>query len=227
MRKLALFAILPNEQLTVTIVGMMEKGLREIKKEATAEALAQAAYDLAMEHGVDGFVIDDVVQRAGYSRRTFANYFSCKEEAIASVLRGDPDDFEELVRGLPEDTPLVDVLHAAIRRQLNSERVEQTRNVILLCEAHPALQPYLLEVVSRLRLQGIAVFQELGEDHYSEQYVNLLFGMAFGVLALLFDGSVDVSLPRGSDTPVGPTPLEGFVDTAFTYLRMGFEPKPI
>ena len=206
--------------------AMTDKGLREIKKEATAEALARAAYDLAMERGVDGFLIDDVVQRAGYSRRTFANYFSCKEEAIASMLRGDPSDLEELIRKLPVDTPLLDVLHAAIRRQLSAEKLEQARNVLSLCNTHPTLQPYVLETVSRLRLQGIAVFQEFGGGHYSEQYVNLLFGMAFGVLALLFDGSVDVSPPEESDVGAGPMPLEEFVDTAFGYLRTGFESKP-
>jgi len=204
---------------------MTVKGLREIKKEATSNALARAAYDLAMKHGVDGFVIDDVVQRAGYSRRTFANYFSCKEEAIASVLRGDPDDFERLIRTLPEDTPLLDVLHAAVRRQLSAEKVQETRNLLSLCDTHPALLPYVLEIVSRLRLQGIAAFRQLGGNHYSEQYANLLFGMAFGVIALLFDGSVDVSPSGGSGIRNGPMPLEEFVDTAFGYLRSGFEPK--
>ena len=43
---------------------------------------------LAVERGMDGFIVDDVVQQAGYSRRTFANYFSCKEEAVAAYFMG-------------------------------------------------------------------------------------------------------------------------------------------
>ena len=40
---------------------------------------------LAKERGLDGFVIDEVAELAGYSRRTFANHYPCKEAAVASV----------------------------------------------------------------------------------------------------------------------------------------------
>ena len=59
-------------------------GLRETKPLETSHSAAQAAYELAMERGVDDFTIEDIVDRAGYSRRTFANHYSCKEEAIAA-----------------------------------------------------------------------------------------------------------------------------------------------
>ncbi len=62
-----------------------QTSLRDIKKEKTTNDLAEAAFELAIERGLDGFVVDDIVQRAGYSRRTFANYFSCKEEAVVTV----------------------------------------------------------------------------------------------------------------------------------------------
>ena len=52
--------------------GQGGQGLRDVKREATARALAQAAFDLAVERGLDGFTTDDIVSRAGYSRRTFA-----------------------------------------------------------------------------------------------------------------------------------------------------------
>ncbi len=41
-----------------------ETGLREAKRNATAHSLAQAAFDLARECGLDGFTIDDVAARA-------------------------------------------------------------------------------------------------------------------------------------------------------------------
>src|SRR5690625_3182755 len=62
-----------------------QTSLRDIKKEKTANDIAEAAFELALERGLDGFVVDDIVQQAGYSRRTFANYFSCKEEAVVTV----------------------------------------------------------------------------------------------------------------------------------------------
>lgn len=64
---------------------MVAIGLREKKNLAVAHGLAQATFDLAVERGVDGFTIDDVAGRAGYARRTFANHYSCKEEAITAL----------------------------------------------------------------------------------------------------------------------------------------------
>lgn len=87
---------------------MMNKlSLRDIKREATANALADAAFALALEKGMDGFVVEDVVQRAGYSRRTFANHYSCKEEAIATaalIFKG-ADEVADWIAGLNEDIP--------------------------------------------------------------------------------------------------------------------------
>ncbi len=59
--------------------------LRETKRRTTARALAQAAFDLAVERGVDSFTIDEVAARAGYSRRTFANHYAGKEEGELSA----------------------------------------------------------------------------------------------------------------------------------------------
>ncbi|MEK3715313.1 TetR family transcriptional regulator [Paenibacillus sp. FSL R7-0333] len=69
---------------------MLKRNLRETKKEQTAQILADKAFELALEKGLDGYIIEDVVHRAGYSRRTFSNYYSCKEEALAkaAIFRG-------------------------------------------------------------------------------------------------------------------------------------------
>src|SRR5690606_20653021 len=76
--------------IPIRIVGgdarMDKPSLRAIKREATAQAIAEAAFALARERGLDGFVVDDIVQLAGFSRRTFANYYACKEEAVAMAV---------------------------------------------------------------------------------------------------------------------------------------------
>jgi AcrR family transcriptional regulator len=203
---------------------MTERGLRETKKEATAQALAQAAFELALERGLDGFVIDDVVRRAGYSRRTFANHFSCKEEAIASVLYSGMRDSEEFVSELPKGMSLVDVLHTSIQRQLGQERLEQLRSLVSLCCTHPALVPFVLEAVMEARQATVAVFMKHADGRYPKQYVDLLSGMAYGALAVLFFGEAD-ALGRGEAAPAGDTavPFEEFLETTMTYLRTGFE----
>ncbi|GAB1644771.1 TetR family transcriptional regulator [Krasilnikovia sp. MM14-A1259] len=58
-------------------------GLRERKKAATRQALHEAATRLAAEHGFDQVTVETIADAANVSRRTFFNYFSGKEEAIA------------------------------------------------------------------------------------------------------------------------------------------------
>ena len=202
---------------------MIERGLREIKKEATAQALAQSAFELALERGVDGFIIDEVVRRAGYSRRTFTNYFSCKEEAIASVLFDGVADARDFIRDQPESTSLVDTLHSLIRSQLSSKKLGQLRDVASLCCEYPTLQPHVLEAVMLSRQTTVAAFMEFAKGRYSEQYVITLVGVAYGALALLFDGSLDLLIPGQTETGrSGAVTFEEFLDTTFAYLRTGF-----
>jgi AcrR family transcriptional regulator len=205
---------------------MNERGLREMKKEATAQALAQAAFELAMERGVDGFVIDDVASRAGYSRRTFANHYCCKEEAIASILLSGLRDSESFLLGLPKGTSVLDALHASIKRQLGAEKLDQLQNLLSLCRDHPALVPFILEAVMETYQDRVAIFMEQAEGRYSKLDMSLLFAMAYGAVSLLFYSSLQV-LPPGQDTFEGPdaVPLDEFLEATVARLRTGFESR--
>jgi AcrR family transcriptional regulator len=72
-----------------------EPGLRERKKAATRQALHEAAFRLATEHGADHVTVEAIADEVGVSRRTFSNYFANKEEAL---LYGD----HQRMRGLIE-----------------------------------------------------------------------------------------------------------------------------
>ena len=94
----------------------------EIKKEATAKALRRSRLSSwRLERGLDGFVIADVTQRAGYARRTFANHFSCKEEAVASVLFAGADQSGGFHRRPTRGTSLLDAMHELLRSQMSAE----------------------------------------------------------------------------------------------------------
>src|SRR5690625_2767979 len=84
------------------------KSLRHIKREATANKLADAAFELALEKGLDGFVVEDIVRQAGYSRRTFSNYYSCKEEAVVGVALNfsGASKVEQLIENVDDTVPL-------------------------------------------------------------------------------------------------------------------------
>ena len=202
---------------------MHELGLREIKKEATAHALAESAFELAVERGLDGFVIDDVARRAGYSRRTFANYFSCKEEAVASVLHIGAGNAPVFIADFSEDASLLDVLEALMRRQMSAGMLDTVHRLVALCQETPALEPHILAAVRQICQTTVAALVEFAHGRYSDHYIHMLFAMAYGSLSLLFDGDLDV-LPPGQSNGGSKEAVtfEEFIESMFAYLRNGF-----
>lgn len=210
---------------------MTDMSLREIKRRATAQALAQAAFDLAREHGVDGFTIDDVAAQAGYSRRTFANHYTGKEEAIVAVAA------ERVLRALdtpPDDSlPLVDWLQVVARQQLSDGLLLVLRDLRILAEHHPPLRPHLLEVQRTIRETARDAVLARVEGRGSRMYAHLVVGAAYGALTCVLDGHIPVRLPGPAaseatphsdtgDKNAGEMTVEDFVDLTFTHLREGF-----
>lgn len=202
---------------------MTEPGLREAKRRATAHALAQAAYDLALERGVDGFTIDDVSTRAGYSRRTFANHFTCKEEAITALALERVRGGLESLPPVPEDIPLIDWLMALARHQLSGGMLPLLRQLRALADAHPSLEPYLADVQRQIRqVAQKAVAARAGADA-SPLYPHILVGAAYGAVMSVLDGHVPLRLPgEPGPPPPGAVSVPDFLTTVFRHLRHGF-----
>src|SRR3954469_18002584 len=97
---------------------MSAPGLRERKKQATRAALADAAWNLAAEHGVSAVTIDDIAQAADVSPRTFFNYFSSKEEAVLERTAAIGHALAAAIRARPADEPLTEALCGAVESAL-------------------------------------------------------------------------------------------------------------
>jgi AcrR family transcriptional regulator len=87
-------------------------GRRDRKKQATRQALRNAALQLVAERGFANVTIEDITEAADVAPRTFFNYFSSKESA---VIGADPDRVE-LMRvnliGRPSGESPVEALRA-------------------------------------------------------------------------------------------------------------------
>lgn len=201
--------------------GQVGQGLRDVKREATARALAQAAFDLAVERGLDGFTTDDIVSRAGYSRRTFANHYSCKEEAVVAVVLESVRDGIETPADVPDDAPLLDWLHALARRQLSGPMLPTIRRLQALAHEHPTLEPYVLEAHRRIRLVALEVVSARAGAEHPALYVHLLVGAVYGALAAVLEGPFTIRTPDEPRTP-GSLSVDTFLKTTFTHLRTGF-----
>ena len=199
----------------------MDRGLRDLKREATGQTLAVAAFELTRERGLSGFVTADVVDRAGYSRRTFANHFSCKEEAVASVAFGRVDDVSEILTSLPADLPLLDALLAVMREQFTEDTLLTMRELMTMARQYPTLEPYVLGVQQRMRHTAQELLGSVAGDRYPSIYVPLLFGAVYGAVMAALEGTLDVHLSGESDLSSAAMDYSSFLDLTFDYLRNG------
>jgi len=71
---------------------VVEPGLRERKRLATRRAILMAALQLVSERGLEATTVDEISRVADVSPRTFFNYFTSKEEALAGEPPHMPDE---------------------------------------------------------------------------------------------------------------------------------------
>jgi AcrR family transcriptional regulator len=91
----------------------MSQGLRERKKAETRQALMAAALRLAEEHGPDRVTVDGIADAAGVSPRTFFNYFSTRDDAIAGIAPAHSSDLLASLVARPEGEAPLDALRGA------------------------------------------------------------------------------------------------------------------
>ncbi|SDG56908.1 transcriptional regulator, TetR family [Lentzea fradiae] len=114
---------------------------RAQKKAVTRKSLAGAALRLAMERGLDGVTVEDIADEAGVSRRTFSNYFTCKEDAVLAAERDRTGVLVALVEARPAQEEPWEALRAAIAqlyREWPVPDVEWMAQLRLL-RRHPSL----------------------------------------------------------------------------------------
>ena len=165
------------DSTTTTTTQTAGAGLRERKKLATKQALALAAVRLAVERGLENVRVEDITDAVNVSRRTFTNYFSSKEQAIASLSA---DRFACATQGLrdrPAGEPLADSLAQAfaaqhqVAAQLDREQVWPVRMMM----NSPALQGQALKtMVAAERPLAKVIAERTGADPQGDLYPHVL-----------------------------------------------------
>jgi AcrR family transcriptional regulator len=102
--------------------------LRQRKKDATQQAIADAAWDLFAERGYHETSINDIAERANVAPRTFFRYFPTKEAVVYP-------EFEEMLLQVrdaffsrPHDEPVMASLIGALETLNHSMSQESSRN---------------------------------------------------------------------------------------------------
>jgi AcrR family transcriptional regulator len=125
-------------------------GLREQKKQATREALREAALRLALECGPDNVRVDDIAEAAGVSPRTYNNYFSSREQAIVAAITAERETrVATAVAARPADVRLADAVVEAIVEQY-TDPGEHHREALLLITTRPTLRDAFVDTAAAI-----------------------------------------------------------------------------
>ncbi|MEU6451428.1 TetR/AcrR family transcriptional regulator [Streptomyces sp. NPDC046979] len=140
------------------------RGLRERKKQATREALREAALRLAVERGPDQVRVEDIAEAAGVSPRTYNNYFASREQAIVSAVTADREArIAAAVAARPGGVRLADAVTEAVVEQYTNTG-EREHEVLLLITTQTALRDAFLDATAGIETPLAAVIGERLDD---------------------------------------------------------------
>jgi AcrR family transcriptional regulator len=153
-------------------------GLRERKKLATKQALALTAMRLAVERGLENVRVEDITDSVNVSRRTFTNYFSSKEEAIASLNADRAARAAEALQERPAGEPLADSLAEVFAAQYEAAAHGMDRErigLVQLMTSSPALRgEYLKTLVQAEEPLAKVIAERAGADPNNDLYPHVL-----------------------------------------------------
>ncbi|MFJ5697808.1 TetR/AcrR family transcriptional regulator [Arthrobacter sp. NPDC093139] len=133
---------------------------RELNKAATRQAISDSTLELLRSKGPGKFTVEDIAEAAGISRRTFFNYFSSTEAAIASVTHGFLDIALQQFRLRPADEPILESARAALVELADPMTVSPMAELFSLTQASPLLARSELEAWDHCTEQIIAAARE-------------------------------------------------------------------
>jgi AcrR family transcriptional regulator len=197
----------------------MSQGLRERKKAETRAALADAALQLADEHGPDKVTVEAITEVAGVSPRTFFNYFSTKEEAILGVQRVDESPLRDALVSRPADEAPLEALRAAFvasveRLQDDPDRWVRRRRLV---QQHPHLAVRWAAHTAELEHDMVVeVASRLGLDPERSTYPGVVVGAAMAAIRV----AMTVWQVRSDRT------LDDLFDEVFDQLAGGLTAPP-
>ena len=198
---------------------------REQNKAATRQAITDAALELLRGKGPGNFTVVDIASAAGISRRTFFNYFSSTEAALASVTNGFLDHALQQFRLRPAGEPILESARIALMQLADPMTVAPMAELFTLTQQNSLLVRSELEAWDHCTEQIIMAAKERvaktpGAD-IDELYLRALAGSVISC----GKAAMDVWFARcGADlSPASLSVLRQLLIDAIGHLGAGFD----
>lgn len=194
------------------------RGLREQKKQATREALREAALRLALERGPDNVRVDDIAEAAGVSPRTYNNYFSSREQAIVAAVTTERETrVAAAVKARPATVRLADAVIDSIVDQYTTQS-ESGRDTLLLITTRPTLRDAFVHASTAIEQPLTdAIAERLGGTDPHTAHV-LAAGVAAAVRVALEQWLQTITSPAASGLVIPSGALPELLRTSLALL---------
>jgi len=142
----------------------VETGLRARKKQATRDALIEAALDLFSTQGFDATSVDQIADRVEVSARTFHRYFAAKEDVLFPDTAARTELVATTLAADDGTRPVLEVLCAAAM---------ELASTIATDPRQQALRFRIIEGNDRLRAHNLRASEEIA-DHFAAHAASRL-----------------------------------------------------
>lgn len=147
-------------------------GRRERKKQATREALIDAAFALFISKGFDATTVEEIADAVDVSSRTFFRYFASKEDVVLTFQEEQQAMLLERFRARPASEPVVTAIkHAAVEVAEACEQgasgfsPERFVAMMAMMESSPAVMASSLQhQQQKMRAIAEAIAERMGVD---------------------------------------------------------------
>lgn len=159
---------------------------RELNKAATRQNITDAALGLLRTNGPGNFTAEDIAEAAGISRRTFFNYFSSTDAALAAITHSFLDNAIQQLRLRPAGEPILESAQAALMALADPAAVAPLAELFSLTSESALMSQSELAAWDYCREQITGVVRERTSGAAGDLYAHALAGsvIACGKAAL-------------------------------------------
>jgi len=160
----------------------MTKSLMMRKQELVRDAIYDAAMDLFGRKGFNETTVDEIVEAAGISQRSFFRYFPTKSDVLAYDIAGAGDVVVAAVEACPRELSGLEVVRRAAQANIQYALSRpRTRQIIeITAQNFPARQAHraaLVEVENRVSEAYAARMKNSGKYSLEPRMLTLLTQM--------------------------------------------------
>ncbi len=159
--------------------------LRQRKKDATHQAIGDAAWELFAERGYDETSINDIAERANVAPRTFFRYYPTKEAVLYPEFADLLIQMRKAFNARPADEPVLHSLLAAIETMSNMMTAANDRNQARLSMMKTAHNESMGEYFRSKMVAEVAELVRQRDAHRPD--CDLRAQLASGILSVILD----------------------------------------